>query len=226
MPPTKTPRRPFSRSHVRFRNCLILTLLLATAATCGCQTSGSPKAELTAENLLVSTEVSSSIRQTDAGGRTLPFTTKFPRRWNSGNDGTPYEPCTAATTGILRDTGLEPNSVEDAAAADFQTARGCRWRFVDTRLASLSQTVGNSADLDAYKRRHSSSVSWHDDLAVSGRIVAVSTEPDQRVCDTYVQTGSAIVVTTTHFSYKPPPISEICDKAIAFTRATIDQMPE
>lgn len=166
------------------------------------------------------------IRQNDDAGRRLPFTTKFPRRWSNGNDGTAYEPCTAASPLILADSFLDPSSVRDAATADHQTARGCRWTFTIPGHSSLSQIVGNQPPLDTYKVNYSESLNWDKDMRIDDRRVAVGSSPDLFDCATFVQSGTAIVVTRVSTFGEPPPIAEICDKAIAFTRATIDQMPE
>ena len=166
------------------------------------------------------------IRQTDAQGRALPFETAFPRRWSNGNDGTTYEPCTAATTTILTDSRLDPQSARDAAAADHQTARGCVWSLSDREYADLSQYVGNQPDLDVYKQMNARFMNWSDDISLINRRVAVATARSIPECTTFVRSGEAIVVTNLSISINPPPIDEICDKAIAFTRATIDQIPE
>ncbi|WP_331436340.1 DUF3558 family protein [Gordonia sp. w5E2] len=225
----------FSHSRIPAHNSAQLPKTLATVALItattlftGCAVSGTPAPDVGSTAIGTNTTVTDheTVRQTDAKGHSLPFVTTFPRRWNSGNDGTSYEPCTSATTDILRDAGLDPLSVRDAATVDFQTARGCKWKYSGRRLASLSQTVGNSSDLATYKSKQSTAVTWNADIRVDGRLVAVSTEPDGRICDTYVESGTAIVVTSTYFNHDRPPIDEICDKAIAFTRATIDQMPE
>ncbi|MFF0708261.1 DUF3558 domain-containing protein [Gordonia sputi] len=218
-----------ARSSAQLRKTLAtVALTAATTLFTGCGVSGTPTPDAGSTAIGTSATVSDNetVRQTDAQGHSLPFTTTFPRRWNSGNDGTSYEPCTSATTDILRDAGLDPLSVRDAATVDFQTARGCKWKYSGRRLASLSQTVGNSSDLATYKSKQSTAVTWNDDIRINGRLVAVSTEPDGRICDTYVESGTAVVVTSTYFNHGRPPINEICDKAIAFTRATIDQMPE
>ncbi|MGV9478297.1 DUF3558 family protein [Gordonia aichiensis] len=213
------------------RNCslhvaltAIVAILVLSSTSCNA-VEGTPIA--TAEDSTFSSTTSPiGPRQTDAKGRPLPFSTRFPQRWSKGNDGTSYEPCTAATSAILVANGLDPSSARDAAAADHQTARGCNWSFVDRRLATLSQIVGNQPKLDVYKKNNSTSVAWMSDISAADRRVAVGVTPSISECATFVQSGSAIVVTSAMFVHNPPPIAEICDKAIAFTRATIDQMPE
>lgn len=204
-----------------------LPLLLAAALFCiaGCQIHGQPHPEFIGD--FPSTRVSDDgIRQTDDNGVALPFLTQFPRRWNSGNNGTSYEPCTEANADALTSVGLLPRSARDAASADFQTARGCVWKFAQFDYATLSQTVGNSPGLDAYKAQYSASVRWRGETQISYRRVAIGGSPGGETCETFVSSGRAIVVASAYFAVNPPPIAEICDKAIAFTRATIDQMPE
>ena len=173
-----------------------------------------------------STDSSTIVRQTDDAGRHLPFTTTFARRWSNGNDGTTYEPCTAATTEILSTNHLDPDSVKDAAIADHQTARGCRWSTNAYESAYLSQIVGNQPQLDIYKQRQDGFVAWLPDIAMGDRRAAVGSSPSATDCTTFVQSGEAIIATRASVNISPPPINKLCDKAIAFTRATIDQMPE
>ncbi|UEA60887.1 DUF3558 domain-containing protein [Gordonia otitidis] len=197
---------------------------LALSLLCSCETSGAaqPTSIATADR----SALQPTVRQSDDSGQNLPFATRFPRRWNSGNDGTPYEPCTAADSTLLETAGLQASSVKDAASVDFQTARGCTWDYKDYELASLSQTVGDSRGLDVYKQNRRTDTTWLGDIEVSTRPVALGVSRDETGCGTYLESGNSIVATSALFIYKPPPISEICDKAIAFTRATIDQMPE
>ncbi|MCM3894057.1 MULTISPECIES: DUF3558 family protein [Gordonia] len=204
---------------------LLLSACLFTLSSCY-SVDGQPRAEFSPTSSIGATPSTNTIRQTDDHGRSLPFSTKFPRRWSNGNDGTTYEPCTAATESILIANSLDPRSARDAAAADHQTARGCMWSLSDRNLASLSQFVGNQPDLDTYKQMNAQFVTWRADISMSGRRVAVSTTPSIPECTTFVRSGDAIVVTDLSISIDAPPINEICDKAIAFTRATIDQMPE
>lgn len=171
-------------------------------------------------------DATAKVRQNDDAGRRLPFTTRFPRRWSNGNDGTTYEPCTAASSTVLDELSLEPSSVRDAAIADHQTARGCRWSFTIPNYSSLTQIVGNQPPLDIYKARYAKSFDWRPETLIDGRRVVVGSSPDRFDCATFLQSKDAIVITRVSTLDKPPPISEICDKAIAFTRATIDQMPE
>lgn len=166
------------------------------------------------------------VRQTDSHGRALPFHTTYPNRWNSGNDGTSYEPCTAAKAPLLESLGLDPSSVEDAAAADFQTARGCGWRVRGERSSTVDQFVGNQPRLVEYKVKNSSTVMWQDDILIAGRTIGIGRDLGSPTCDTYVESGKSLVITSASSYDSSVPITEICDRAIAFTRATIDQMPE
>ncbi|MGW0453236.1 DUF3558 family protein [Gordonia sputi] len=210
----------FSEGVRRYPLFLLVLSFLSACTITGSPTSTPPRPDF------ADASSDTGVRQTDDSGRRLPFITQFPRRWNSGNDGTSYEPCTAATPQILGDTGLQPESARDAAAADFQTARGCIWSFTSFKLASLSQVVGDFQGLDAYKQKHANITEWRANTEINNRPVAVGSTKDRSTCETYVESGIAIVSTSTAFTVDPPPINEICDKAIAFTRATIAQMPE
>ncbi len=100
------------------------------------------------------------------------------------------------------------------------------WKYKEHGYATLSQTVGNADGLDAYKEQYSVSVRWQGETSLGGRRVAIGGPPGGKACETFVASGSAIVITSAYFPASAPPINEICDRAIAFTRATIDQMPE
>lgn len=176
-----------------------------------------------------SSSVPAPIRQTDNDGRTLPFETKFKNRWSINNDGTPYEPCTQVPVSVVREFGLEESTVSDVAASDFQTARGCRWRFRDDRLSSLAQSVGNlirpTEGLGGYKAMYSSSTTWFPDTEVEGRPVLVGSYMDAE-CGAVVRSGNAVVITSIlRLRSDPPPTRETCDAAVDFLRATIDQIP-
>ncbi|WP_431817923.1 DUF3558 family protein [Gordonia jacobaea] len=202
--------------------------LLAVFAVSGCSQVGVVPGEPTsaAANPGESANAKADVRQTDEAGRPLPFTTVFPRRWSNGNDGTTYEPCTAADTTTLRAAGLDPRSARDAAIADHQTARGCRWSYTGSTSHSLTQIVGNNGPLHEYKLKKSTSFVWRPDTSINMRLVAVGSVHELGECTAMVDSGRAIVFTRMSAYSDPPPIDEICDKAIAFTRATIDQMPE
>ena len=187
---------------------------------------GIPQAESPSSIGLTTPSSGSAVRQTDANGHPLPFTNVFPRRWSNGNDGTAYEPCTAASSEILSANDLDPASVRDAAIADHQTARGCRWSVLGQSSAYISQIVGNQPALEAYKLQQDEMVHWLPNTSIGGRTAAVGSSPLATDCTTFVESGEAIVATRASVNISPPPISEICDKAIAFTRATIDQIPE
>lgn len=202
-------------------------IALTAATVSGCTVIGSPTSLPPTPSASTSPQdQTSSIRQTDALGRSLPFKTKFPKRWNSGNDGTTYEPCTAASRDILLRSGLVPESATDAALANFQTARGCNWHYRAPELARITQIVGNSRSLEEYKDRQSIIMSFQDDIQIAGRTVAVGGFPENNTCSTFVQSGNANVSTLVSFQVNAPLRADICAKAIEFTRATIDQMPE
>ena len=168
-----------------------------------------------------------SIRQTDDNGVALPFETDFPERWNSSNDGTPYEPCTAISQVDAESAGLDPTSVADAAAVSGQTLRGCRWIFVGSGATgwSADQVVADFESLDEYKKDNSD-FDWFDDVSVDGRTVGVASATG-RNCFTYVQSKSSGVTTGVMFiGTDRPPLTEICQRAIDLTKATIDKIPE
>lgn len=161
----------------------------------------------------------------------LPFVTEHAHRWNSRNAGTAYEPCTALASAEIIKLGIEPSSVHDAAGTDGQTLRGCAWRYMRTSKKewgwSVSQFVANSPSLAADKQRYSLADDiWLQDAVLDGRTVGIHRTATLSDCDTYVQSGAAGVHTLVmYIGPTPPPPSEICDRAIAFTRATISKMP-
>lgn len=160
--------------------------------------------------------------------RNLPFDTNFPNRWNSANDGSAYEPCNALRVDLV-ELGIDPDSVSDAAGTDGQTARGCEWRYLDDSPVAhwtVSQVVGNSSGLAREKARVSGNADvWLPDLRIGGRTVGVHFVKAGGDCDTYVQSGKAAVSTIVVTLDTDVPVSEICDRAIAFTSATIDKIP-
>ncbi|MGV9827886.1 DUF3558 domain-containing protein [Gordonia sp. NPDC003429] len=204
-----------------------LPWLIATGcligSLCGCSTDGSPVSQSSPGSIPTSAV---TIRQTDAEGRRLPFVTEFPDRWNTGNDGTDYEPCTAVTLPVLVAAGLNPATTKDAALANYQTLRGCRWNYANSSLKTLSQIVANSEPLDEYKERQSIIFRWFSDTSINGRRVAVGAFQEPNRCMAIVDTGRSHVSTMVSISIDPPPVADICAKAVDFTRATIDQIPE
>lgn len=206
-----------------------LSALLFSAATilplAACSSDNLPPShhETAKSSIAYASSISAGVRQTDADGRQLPFTTQFPDRWSKLNDGTAYEPCTALNSRELTDLGLNPTSVRDAAIANHQTARGCSWELIGSPTSIASQDTGNSPPLSAYKRQNVILIDWEPDIILDGRIVAIGTWKDQTSCTTNVQSGSAIV--TTSVSILRASINELCAKAIAFTKATIGKMP-
>lgn len=168
---------------------------------------------------------SDEIRQTDAAGHTLPFVTNFRNRWSDLNDGSTYEPCTALTDIELSKLGVDPLSVRDSAVANHQTARGCRWNLLSSRTSLAYQDVGNGPPLVQYKYKTSSLIDWYQNVEIGGRTVAVGVRKRQPSCTTHVQSGRAIVTTSISIPVNSPGLDQICAKAIAFTKATIDKMP-
>ncbi|MGV9827882.1 DUF3558 family protein [Gordonia sp. NPDC003429] len=190
-----------------------------TASGTGCSIEGTPVVQH-ARTLPGATQA--AIRQTDDSGRHLPFDTAFPDRWNTGNDGTTYEPCTAATDSILNSADLDPSTARDAAAANNQTIRGCEWRYIGNNSGLLSQYVANAQALSEYKPRQSGIIEWFPDESVAGRQVAVGTLGGSDECTAIVVSGRAHVATSVTIPFSPPPLADICAKAVDFTRATID----
>lgn len=197
----------------------VCTAIAAFAVT-ACAVGGEPRFTTTASP--PGKTPSEAIRQNDDSGRILPFTTTFPDRWSSNNDGTKYEPCTALTNAELVDAGLDPNSVSDIALANRQTVRGCLWEHANLRGSSLSQGTGDAptfeermTDRDWYK------TSW--DIRIDGRLVMVDST-DRYNCSTTVKSGHASVVTIVMRTADLVPLKELCDYAIDFTRRTIPRM--
>lgn len=163
---------------------------------------------------------------TDLEHRSTPATSlpSFAHRTNPGNDGTKYEPCD------LNDINFEAlrwsrESRSDVATVDGQTGRGCTWKDLGGGTNwELAQIVSNSPSLIAYKEANPS-FRWLPDIDMVGRVVSVY-QLDPQTCATRVQVQRAGVSTVVGFAGRPaPPTSQICDRAIAFTRATISQMP-
>jgi hypothetical protein len=149
----------------------------------------------------------------------------LPHRINPGNDGTTYEPCTPANKTVVETLGWDWSTRHEAATVDKQTLRGCTWDDATPDSAwGLSQIVGNSPSLDAYRR--SNPFPWLPDVVVDGRRALVYTI-NNGVCVVRVQSQEAGVSTIAGYYSRPaPPMPEICARAIAFTRATIARMPE
>ncbi|MGC4934045.1 DUF3558 family protein [Gordonia sp. DT30] len=204
---------------------LVVIVFAATlvAAVSSCSRPADPSPQMRSSPSHQSA-VAATIRQTDSEGRHLPFTTKFPDRWNSSNDGTTYEPCTAVTTAILQEFALDPSSVKDTAIANHQTARGCNWTFADNRFGRLSQFLGNGPTLNEYKVSKAPIIRWLPNIQIASRTIAVGAR-DEDNCSTYLKSGSAVIVTSASIAINPPPIDQLCATAIAFTEATIDKMP-
>ncbi|WP_157139174.1 DUF3558 family protein [Gordonia alkanivorans] len=198
-----------------------------------CDVEGVPSAQPEAVASVSSSAATEPIRQTDDAGKRLPFDTEFPDRWSRNNDGTTYEPCTAVDYAQVRAFGLDPATVEDVAASNHQTARGCQWDLLEgdeILRPSLSQFVGNLTgmgvdNLKDYKQLQSTEYNeWLDDVVISGRTVVVSVERGS--CDAFVQSGSAVVVTTMRDLLRDGPgVNLLCEKALGFVRLTIDKMP-
>nr|WP_269462520.1 DUF3558 family protein [Gordonia insulae] len=199
------------------------TIAIAGFLSCGCSNpiQGSPSAEG------MSPSNTQEVRQTDAQGTPLPFHNTFSKRWNSANDGTSYEPCTVGADRLVS-LGIDPDSARDAATVDGQTLRGCDWDYFPPKSEFLSiyQIVGNSESLDWYKVQNRIGSNWLPDEVINGRRVGVASDKSGG-CLTYVQSGTAGVVTGSGYGLLPSlPEKEICGYALDLTRATIDKIPE
>ncbi|WP_231742271.1 MULTISPECIES: DUF3558 family protein [unclassified Gordonia (in: high G+C Gram-positive bacteria)] len=197
------------------------------AALVGCTTRGAPQSVSTQST--VQSTPTAAIRQTDDAGRHLPFETKFPNRWSINNDGSPYEPCTQVSNKTLRQFGLVVDSAADMAGSDFQTARGCRWKYSDDDMSFVAQFVGDiirrSEGLTGHKALNLAGKTWFPDTSLNGRRVLVSSI-GAGACSVYIQSGSAVVVTTvSRFDLEPPPTQAVCEVATDFLRATMNQIP-
>lgn len=215
---------PDYRTRRARRSCAIASLLIWTSACTS--VTGEPISEPQSP---IATTSTPGIRQTDSSGRNLPFVTDFQNRWNINNDGSTYEPCTQVSNDVIRSFGLDPSSVHDVAASDFQTARGCDWRYAEDGRSSISQFVGNilrpNEGLSGHKDLNQAGTTWFPDIEVEGRRVLVeSMMPGD--CTVYVQSGTAVVITSvTRLGFRRPATQEVCREATAFLRATIDEIP-
>ncbi|MFC0314985.1 DUF3558 domain-containing protein [Gordonia phosphorivorans] len=201
-------------SSVRKGAALVLPGLLVIA----CGASVNDTEEVASES--VASEASQTV--------SLPFSSPFKNRWNSANDGTEYEPCVALSTFELERIGVQTDSVRDAAGTDGQTLRGCTWDFErasDGGRWVVSQMVANSVGLDTYRQKYAAD-HWLPDRQISGRRVGITEAGSLGECMTYVQSGGAGITTLVlHHRLPHPPVHEVCDRAIEFTKATIDKMP-
>ncbi|MFC6469326.1 DUF3558 family protein [Gordonia humi] len=196
-----------------------MSVLAISVLAVGCSSEALPRTSETS---------SDTVRQTDSSGVQLPFTTTHDRRWNPANAGTSYEPCTAMHSERLGVLGWAPESVHDAAGTNGQTLRGCVWTSSDVGSWVVDQVVGNSPSLDAAKKRlpNDGFTEWLEDQRLRARSVGVLVYRDGTRCETYVQSRQAGVRTSvTYTGTATPPIAQVCDRALAFTRATIDKMP-
>ncbi|MDH3052363.1 DUF3558 domain-containing protein [Gordonia sp. 135] len=223
---TQLGRRTLAPRRIVHAVASLSAVVIASLGVSSCATSGTP---LPALSSLSTASSESSVRQVDGAGNRLPFETAFPNRWSSNNDGTTFEPCTQVPKAAIEDLGLDENSVDDAAASDFQTARGCQWTFISDGRSRLSQFVGNingtDTTLSGYKTLNSKTKTWFPDTLVAGRRVLVGSGMPAE-CAAIVQSGSAIVTTLVIRLGSPrPPTPTICETAISFLRATITEIP-
>ncbi|WP_414975314.1 DUF3558 family protein [Gordonia sp. (in: high G+C Gram-positive bacteria)] len=155
----------------------------------------------------------------------LPFSAPS-NRVNDRSDGTTYEPCVALSSRELLQLGIAPASVKDAAGTPGQSMRGCEWLSANPQDSwAVSQIVINSSGLADYKRKYRGD-RWSSDEELDGRPVGLTSNAEMEECTTYVQSSNAGVVTVSSAQGRShPPVDEICQRAIEFTRATIGRMP-
>lgn len=223
------PEHSQARFHrVAARVCLVVTVPLLPLAVAGCQSS--PAIVVTPVEQPSSTG-QDTVRQTDDKGRALPFENHFPNRWNTNNDGTPYEPCTSIDPVTLSEFGLDTASVRDVAVADFQTARGCRWTRPSSRVV-LTQLVGDKPPFSELKALNSKAFTFMPDADIDGRAALIYSIGEFDCTSTVVSLESTVSTRVNDLGTTPivrgdvnQPLPQICQLAIDFTRATIDKMP-
>ncbi|MGC5258457.1 DUF3558 family protein [Gordonia sp. DT218] len=196
-------------------------IALLSLSGCNSEVDGRPSAQSSPS------DPTQGIRQTADDGKPLPFHNKYPDRWNSANSGTAYEPCNADDESLIH-IGIDPQTIEDAATVNGQTLRGCNWHYSpeESEFLSAYQIVGNSESLNWYKVQNRVGSNWHPDITINGRTVGIASDKSGG-CMTYVQSGTAGVVTGSGYGLLPSlPENEICGYAIDLTRATIDKIPK
>lgn len=196
----------------------ILASISSTALACS---AGSDE-----ETTTSSVPSSAGIRQTDASGKPLPFETTLAKRWNSSNDGTPYEPCTAVDQTVAGEVGIDLSSTIDAAVVSGQTLRGCSWKYAGEEIGGwgADQVVADFESLESYKKDNKL-FNWRPDITLNGRTVGVTSMNDTN-CFTYVQSYQSGVTTAASYRTLPAPtLDEVCERAIELTKATIDKIP-
>ena len=82
---------------------------------------------------------------------------------------------------------------------------------------------GGVTGIPDYKAQYSD-FTWFPDLDIGGRRVGLFSL-GRDACDTIVESGTAFVFTHVALGYLHQDVTENCNRAIAFTRATIDLMP-
>ena len=223
---TRSRSNALAHTHLLTRlSILAFAVCSALIAGCATEVTGQPASS---SEIASSSSTSATPRQTDARGKHLPFLTKFFERWNPGNDGTDYEPCTTLTADQISSLGLDPNTMKDVAIVDGQTARGCTWNAKQPIGSDLylNQKVGNSKSLADYKYKYRNLGKWRPDIYIRGRQVGVE-EDGFDGCTTYVQSGqSGVITSTTSTGAREQTLDEQCEWVFAFTEATIDQIPK
>ncbi|MBD0020326.1 DUF3558 domain-containing protein [Gordonia pseudamarae] len=210
-------------SSLRVRQLPLVACLAVICALSACSTPGEPIPTSDPATSRPVTSTPAPIRQTDDRGKPLPFTTRFPNRWSANNNGTSYEPCTALNDAELTSLGLDPTTVEDAALANHQTARGCIWKYFGKFMGGISQSTGNRptfeyelTDTEWYIRSYTTTI--------GGRLMIVNYW-NWASCFTIVKVENARVTTSVTRSLTQTPEAELCNLAIEFTKLTIPKMP-
>ncbi|WP_422558628.1 DUF3558 family protein [Gordonia sp. (in: high G+C Gram-positive bacteria)] len=218
--PTKRPQVG-SSTRVQRRCVVTLLALSLVVVLVGCRRAPDQSGSVQGADKRGSASTSSSAVD-------LPFDTTFTQRWNPRNDGTAYEPCVTPDEATLLALGIDHSSISDAAGTDGQTLRGCSWDYFSDRGQdhwSLTQMVANSGSLADYRRKYAKD-HWMPDRTIRGRAAGVTDSPHLGECMTYVQSARAGITTLAiHHGLPHPPVREVCDRAIAFTEATIGKMP-
>ena len=193
---------------------------------CACTLTTTDKPQAVTDESQATKSSATAPPQTDSNGIQLPFHNPFFERWNDGNDGTTYEPCTALTPNELKSAGIDPKSAKDAAVVDGQSLRGCDWLLLppNPTLIGISQIVINSQNLETYKKKNSIDT-WRPDREIHGRQVGIV---DSRAgdCSTYVQSRKSAIITLGQPGIGDSDSKdELCESALRFTATTIDRIP-
>lgn len=160
----------------------------------------------------------------------LPFTPSVAERSNRRNDGTSFEPCVAHSPEEIRVLGIDQATMRDAASADSQNYRGCRWelsRRPDDRPGHwrnwVSQLVGNQPPLPIYKQGHEE-IRWGPDRVSGGRTIAAGTSRSDE-CVVVFSSGRALVVTLLTLDTETRTQTSECARAFRFAVLAASKAP-